>query len=94
MKSTVLTDSQIESELTTLPGWELRSGKLRKEFQFSDFVAAWGFMSQVALLAESQGHHPEWKNVYNKVEIELSTHDASGITKKDIELARSIEGIT
>lgn len=86
-----LSDSEIQAQLSKLPGWQLQNGNLSKQFHFADFIAAWGFMSQVALLAESQNHHPNWRNVYNRVEIELFTHDAHGITQKDLELARLIE---
>ena len=70
-----------------LPGWELADGKLRREFVFQDFVTAFGFMSQVALVAEKMDHHPEWSNVYNRVVVELQTHDAGGLTDLDFELA-------
>lgn len=71
--------------------WQLNEGKLHKEFKFADFVAAFGFMSQVALLAEKADHHPEWFNVYNKVAISLTTHDAGGISTRDFALAAAIE---
>ncbi|MBI1327138.1 MAG: 4a-hydroxytetrahydrobiopterin dehydratase [Alphaproteobacteria bacterium] len=72
--------------------WELsESGKaISRSFKFRDFNEAWGFMSRVALLAEKADHHPEWKNVYNKVDITLTTHDAGGLTEKDISLAQAI----
>ena len=66
---------------------------LERDFVFTDFVAAWGFLSSVALLAEKAEHHPEWSNVYNKVNIRLSTHDANGITDKDYVLAEAINGV-
>lgn len=71
--------------------WQLKEGKLHKEFKFADFVAAFGFMSQVALLAEKADHHPEWFNVYNKVAISLTTHEAGGISTRDFALAAAIE---
>ena len=80
---------------TTLPGWELvptRDAIFRK-FVFADFSEAWGFMSRVALLAEAQGHHPEWSNVWNRVEITLTTHDAGGLSEKDVTLARAISAL-
>jgi 4a-hydroxytetrahydrobiopterin dehydratase len=86
-----LTDAQIETQLAQLPGWKVVAGKLHRELQFADFVAAFGFMARVALHAEKRDHHPEWSNVYNKVTIDLTTHDAGGITAKDIELAQVIE---
>ena len=64
-----------------------------KKFQFADFNQAWGFMSRVALLAESQNHHPEWFNVWNRVEITLSTHDAGGLSARDVKLAQAIEQV-
>lgn len=75
-----------------LPGWRvLERDALHRAFKFADFSAAWAFMSRVALLAEKQDHHPEWSNVYNKVEITLTTHDAGGLTARDVTLARAID---
>ncbi len=71
--------------------WEIRNDKLYKQFVLADFVSAFGFMTSVAILAEKQNHHPEWFNVYKKVIIELTTHEARGISHKDFELARAIE---
>ncbi len=88
-----LTAQQIEEHLTELSGWALKGGKLHRDLTFDDFVGAFGFMSQVALLAESQQHHPEWSNVYNRVSIDLTTHDAGGISAKDFALAQSIDGL-
>ena len=82
-----LSDPEIRIRLQTLPDWELADGKLRREFVFRDFVAAFGFMSQVALTAEKMDHHPEWSNIYNRVVVELQTHDAGGLTALDFELA-------
>ena len=70
-----------------------RSGKLHRELRFSDFPAAFGFMAQVALVAEAMGHHPEWSNVWNRVTIDLTTHDAGGLTGLDASLASRIEAI-
>lgn len=70
--------------------WEIREGKLYREFKFPSFVSAFGFMTQVAILAERANHHPQWSNVYNKVEIYLTTHEAKGISKRDFELAQEI----
>jgi 4a-hydroxytetrahydrobiopterin dehydratase len=70
--------------------WEIKDGKLYREFKFTSFVSAFGFMTQVAILAERANHHPEWSNVYNKVEIYLTTHEAKGISKRDFELAQEI----
>ena len=79
----------------TLPQWSLAEGRdaLRREFRFNDFSEAFGFMTRVALLAEQHNHHPEWFNVWNLVRIELSTHDAGGLTGKDIALARAIDAL-
>ncbi len=76
--------------LEGLPGWVLRDGKLHRVLTFADFVEAFGFMTQVALVAERMNHHPEWCNVYKTVAISLKTHDADGLTHKDIELAQAI----
>ena len=71
--------------------WEIKDGKLYREFKFTNFVSAFSFMTQVAIIAERMNHHPEWSNVYNKVEIYLTTHVAKGISKRDFELAQEIE---
>lgn len=71
--------------------WKIADHAIQKEFLFNDFIEAFGFMSRVAILAEKQNHHPEWSNVYNRVNITLTTHDAGGVTKKDIRLAESIK---
>lgn len=78
-----------------LPDWALAEGRdaIRREFRFRDFNEAWGFMSRVALLAEAQDHHPEWSNVYNRVEVLLTTHDAGGLSERDIRLARAIDAL-
>lgn len=82
-----------EKALSQLPDWVFNPVKngIEREFKFDDFVQAFGFMSSVAILAEKQNHHPEWFNVYNKVSILLTTHDANGLSEKDIELANAIE---
>ncbi|GIL40354.1 hypothetical protein TMPK1_25910 [Rhodospirillales bacterium TMPK1] len=79
--------------LAELAGWRLVDGRdaIEKSFRFADFGAAWGFMSRVALAAERLNHHPEWSNIYNRVTIVLSTHDAGGLTALDVTLARQIE---
>jgi len=73
--------------------WEINDAKLYQEFKFKNFISAFGFMTQVAILAERANHHPEWSNVYNKVKISLVTHEAKGITKRDFELAQEITNI-
>lgn len=80
----------------TLPAWKLVEGRdaITRAFRFKDFSEAWGFMARVALLAEAQDHHPEWFNVWNRVEITLSTHDAGGLSARDVGLAKAIDKIT
>lgn len=82
-----LTDAQIDERLKSLTGWTREGDTLRRDFGFSSFVTAFGWMASVALVAESMNHHPDWKNVYNRVEVTLSTHDAGGITELDFTLA-------
>ena len=79
----------------SLPAWEMVAGRdaIRRTFKFGNFSQAWGFMARVALLAEQQDHHPEWSNVWNRVEIVLSTHDAGGLSSRDVALARAIDAI-
>ena len=89
-----LTAEQITEALPTLEGWTLTNGKLNKTFQFADFIAAWGWMARVALIAQSLDHHPEWFNVYGTVRVDVTTHDAGGITRLDIELARKMNELT
>jgi 4a-hydroxytetrahydrobiopterin dehydratase len=86
-----MTDAEIAVELSKLSGWSLQDGKLHREFQFADFVAAFGFMTSAAIVAQTMDHHPEWFNVWNKVRIDLNTHDAGGISALDFQLARSME---
>ncbi len=86
-----LAQAAIEEHLAQLNDWAIDQGKLYRHFVFSNFIEAFGFMSQVALLAETMNHHPEWSNVYNRVEIYLTTHDAGGITELDFALAKQIE---
>lgn len=79
-----------------LPGWSLVEGRdaITRRFRFADFSEAFGFMTRVALLAEAQNHHPEWFNVWNRVDITLSTHDAGGLSVKDVTLARAIDALS
>ena len=86
-------DAEIERRLRGLNGWSLVAGKLRREYRFPSFVEAFGFMSSAALVAEAMNHHPEWFNVYGRVRIDLTTHDAGGITEKDFSLAVRFEEI-
>ncbi len=85
-----MSSEDIAQHLRQLPDWALQQNTLRRSFEFADFVEAFGFMSQVALLAERNDHHPDWSNVYNRVVINLSTHAAGGITALDFKLAKLI----
>ncbi len=79
--------SDTTSAVNEVPGWAIVDDKLHREFAFADFVEAFGFMTRLAIEAEKRNHHPEWSNVWNRVTIDLVTHDAGGITAKDSELA-------
>ena len=87
------TSKQAEKELSKIKGWSFQNDGIEKEFEFKDFVEAFGFMARVALLAEKASHHPEWSNVFNKVHMRLTTHDAGGVTDKDFKLAGGIEEV-
>jgi 4a-hydroxytetrahydrobiopterin dehydratase len=87
-----LSPAVIEALPTTLPAWSVKEGKLHRTLTFSDFSEAFGFMARVALAAEAMGHHPEWSNVWNKVTIDLTTHDTGGLSDLDVELAQRIDG--
>ena len=90
-----LTEAERTAALAELEGWSHapeRDG-IRKSFKFGDFVEAFGFMTRVALLAEKADHHPEWSNVYNRVEILLTTHDANGLSARDVALAKAIDAL-
>ena len=88
-----LSDEQIRTELVGLAGWSVVNGKLHKDFVFNDFVEAFGFMFKAAIHIEKMNHHPEWFNVYNKISVDLTTHDAGGITQNDIILAKTLNSI-
>ena len=88
-----LTDKEIESEVNKMPGWKVVNGKLSKSFEFKDFIEAFSFMTRVAMHAEKMNHHPEWFNVYNRVNIDLVTHDLNGISNYDMKLANAINKI-
>jgi 4a-hydroxytetrahydrobiopterin dehydratase len=90
-----LTTQERQEALGKLPGWQTVTGRdaLQRKIKFADFNAAWGFMSRVALLADKQDHHPEWQNVYNRVEILLTTHDCDGLSQRDVVLATAIDKI-
>lgn len=90
-----LSDAEVAALLTELPGWTVRSDgqAIVRTFKFADFNAAFGFMTRVALYADKHDHHPEWSNVYNRVEITLTTHDAGGLSARDAAMARAIAGM-
>lgn len=90
-----LSDSERTSALSDLPEWRLRSDGLAivRDFRFADFNEAFAFMTRVALLAEKADHHPEWSNVYNRVAITLTTHDAGGLSARDVAMARAIDAM-
>lgn len=95
MTGRLLEGAQRQAALTALRGWMPVADRdaIRKTFTFEDFNAAFGFMVRVALVAERMDHHPEWLNVYNRVDVVLSTHDAGGLTQKDIALATAMDAI-
>jgi len=88
-----LTDAELAAALGALGGWSRDGDKLLREYRFADFVTAFAFMAGVALVAERMNHHPEWFNVYGTVRVHLTTHDAGGITRKDLELARAMDAL-
>jgi 4a-hydroxytetrahydrobiopterin dehydratase len=92
----LLTAEEVRTGLEALPKWALTSdGKaIERSFKYKDFVGAFGFMTRVALLAEKADHHPEWSNVYNRVDIRLTTHDCGGLSKRDLALAAKIDAIS
>ena len=94
MAAKKLSDAEIQENLGQLNGWSVEDGKLHKEYQFDTFVTAFGFMTQLALVAESMNHHPEWFNVYNRVTIDLMTHDAGGISELDFQWAKQADSIS
>jgi 4a-hydroxytetrahydrobiopterin dehydratase len=88
-----LSQEDIESELKNLPGWSVVNDKLHREIDFESFNQAFGFMTRAAMEIEKMNHHPEWFNVYNRLVIDLMTHDAGGITTNDINLARILNSL-
>ena len=86
-----LDDADVAQRLRDLPQWSLADGKLHREYRFTNFVEAFGFMASAALVAERMDHHPEWSNVYKTVEVTLSTHDAGGVTERDVALAEAMD---
>lgn len=92
-KRPVLDERALEDAVGQLDGWTVARGRLHREFRFDDFVEAFGFMARAALVAESMNHHPEWSNVYSKVVVDLTTHDAGGITASDVDLAAKLDAL-
>ncbi|MDH3610857.1 MAG: 4a-hydroxytetrahydrobiopterin dehydratase [Nitrosopumilus sp.] len=88
-----LSPEQISEKLKNLPGWSVKEEKLHKDFEFESFNQAFGFMTRAAMEIEKMNHHPEWFNVYNKITVDLMTHDAGGITENDIELAKILNSL-
>jgi len=91
--ATLLSSDQRQQLAQQRPLWTLSADRMTRQLVFRDFVEAFGFMSQVALLAETRGHHPNWSNVYNRVSIELTTHDLGGLSDLDVELAAAIDAL-
>ena len=93
-RPTILSNADRSRALEALSGWDYSAGQkaISKTFKFADFSEAWSFMNRAALLAEKIDHHPEWFNVYNRVEVKLTTHDADGVTELDIQMATAMEG--
>jgi 4a-hydroxytetrahydrobiopterin dehydratase len=88
-----LSELEIKEELKQLSEWSIKNDKLHKEFKFDNFNQAFGFMTRAAMEIEKMNHHPEWFNVYNRITVELTTHDAGGITKNDVNLARILNAL-
>ncbi|MCA9320954.1 MAG: 4a-hydroxytetrahydrobiopterin dehydratase [Planctomycetes bacterium] len=88
-----MTEANITARLEQLPKWREAGGRLHRDFEFPDFITAFGFMTRVALLAQTRNHHPEWFNVYGRVSIALTTHEAGGLTLRDVDLALAIDGL-
>ena len=88
-----MSEAEIRTALAGLPTWRLADGKLHREYQFANFIEAFGFMAQAALVAEAMNHHPEWFNVYRSVRVDLATHDAGGVTGLDFDLAQKMEAL-
>ncbi|MEJ6586054.1 MAG: 4a-hydroxytetrahydrobiopterin dehydratase [Synechococcus sp. ArSW.bin.68] len=93
-QAVLLDDAARQSLCSSCPAWTIASDWIEREWRFHSFVEAFGFMTQVALLAESANHHPEWSNVYNRVTIRLTTHDLGGLSSSDAELAQAIDALS
>ena len=90
MEEKLLTPDEVNSLRKELPQWEVNQSLLRREWQFNNFIDAFGFITKVALLAEARNHHPDWSNIYAQVIIQLTTHDLGGLSHKDVDLAKAI----
>jgi len=88
-----LSEEEIARELSSLEGWSVRDGKLHRDFEFPSFNEAFGFMTRAAMEIEKMNHHPEWSNVYNRLSVDLTTHDAGGITQNDVMLAKILNSL-
>ncbi len=88
-----LSDTEIQASLAARPGWTLVAGKLHREYKFTNFIQAFGFMTSAALVAERMNHHPEWFNVYGTVRVDLTTHDVGGISQLDFKLAEKMDAL-
>ena len=88
-----LSPEKISEELKNLPGWSIKDEKLHRDFEFESFNQAFGFMTRASMEIEKMNHHPEWFNVYNKLSVDLMTHDAGGITENDIQLAKILNSL-
>jgi 4a-hydroxytetrahydrobiopterin dehydratase len=93
MAAKKLNEHDVSTALQRLPGWSIKNEKLHRDYKFADFAHAFGFMATAAVLIEKMNHHPEWSNVYNRISVDLTTHDVGGITEKDVELAGLLEKI-
>lgn len=95
MPATLIEDDRIDAAVAALDGWQLAPDRraISRSYRFADFSAAFGFMARAALVAEKLDHHPEWTNVWNRVEVRLTTHDAGGLTRLDLSLAASLDAI-
>jgi 4a-hydroxytetrahydrobiopterin dehydratase len=88
-----LSESEIDEEIKKISGWSVKDDKLHKEFQFDNFNQAFGFMTRAAMEIEKMNHHPEWFNVYNRITVDLTTHEAGGVTNNDINLAKILNSL-
>ena len=94
MSLSLLNPKELEALTTEFPKWEIKTTYMRRELKFNNFIEAFGFITKVAMHAESMNHHPEWSNVYASVTIKLTTHEAQGLTHRDMKLAKAIDLLT